>query len=56
MVLLEKEAYKISYETGGTWIITTPARENIKFNKGTGEYYGIPYIDMSKNAQAVNMV
>ena len=33
---------KVSYETGGTWVITTPAGENIKFKIGTGAYDGMP--------------
>ena len=42
MGLLKKEGYKISYETGGTWIVTTPAGKDIKFKKGTKAYYGMP--------------
>ena len=56
MGLMEKEGYKISYDTGGTWIVDTPARENIEFKRGTGEYYGMTYIDMIKNIQLVNML
>ena len=56
MGLIEREGYKISYETGGTWIINTPEGENIKFKRGTGAYYVIPYIDMSKNVQTVSML
>ena len=56
MGLIEKEGYKISYETGGTWIITTPEGENIKFKRGTRAYYVMPYIDMSKNMEAGSML
>ena len=38
------------------WILTTPEGENIKLKRGTGEYYGIHYIDMSKNVEAVSML
>ena len=39
MVFLEKEGYKVSYETGGTWIVITPAGGNINSNKEKGEHY-----------------
>ena len=50
-----KRRKKISYKTGGTWILITPARENTKFKRGTGAYYGMPDIYMSKNVNAVSM-
>ena len=50
-----KRRIKISYKTGGTWILITPARENTKFKRGTGAYYGMPYIYTSKNVNAVSM-
>ena len=56
MGLLEKERYRISYETGGTWIVTTPAWKTMKFMRGTGAYYGMPYIDMINNTHVVNML
>ena len=31
-------------------------RGRIKIKRGTGSYYTMPYINMSKNAQAVNML
>ena len=56
MGMLEKEGYNISYDTGGTWIVTTPSGGKIKFKRGTGAYYGIPYIDMSNNVKSVSML
>ena len=56
MDLIEKEGYKILYDTGGMWIVTTPAGENINFKRVTGVYFVMPYIYISKNAQAVNML
>ena len=42
MDFLEKKGYKISYETGGMFIVTTPAGENIKFKRVMREYYQMP--------------
>ena len=47
-----KKCYKISYETSGIWIVTTPSGKHTKFKRGMGEYYGMPYIDMRKNTRA----
>ena len=56
MGLLEKEGYNISYETGGTWIVTTSSGGNIHFKRRTRAYYGMPYIDMIMNVKAVNIL
>ena len=38
------------------YIMNTTAGENIKYKIGTGEYCGMPYINMRKNMKAVSML
>ena len=43
---LEKDGFKISYETGGDWVVRTPNGKSLKFKRDTGMCYGFPYLDL----------
>ena len=45
---LEKDGFKISYETGGDWVVRTPNGKSLKFKRDTGMCYGFPYLDLRK--------
>ena len=44
--ILEASGYIVSTHTHSYWVVTTPERKDITFNRDKGVCIGVPYIDL----------
>ena len=53
---LEKDGYVIDYNSKRYWAVTTPEGKVLLFKKDTGTCAGMPYLDICKNHDALEMI
>ena len=47
---LERDGYKVHYDTDGDWVVTSPKGGKVVFTRDTGLCDGMPYIDVRDHA------
>ena len=54
--MLEDAGYIVSTHTKGDWVVTTPKGKKIVFKRDTGVCKGMPYINLRKHKEGMNMI
>ena len=54
--VLEKNGFRVSYDTNAEWVIHSPEGKEIIFKRDTGVCDMMPYIDLRENHEGLMMV